>query len=304
MNQVYHSNGKLLLTGEYVVLDGAMALAIPTCYGQSMEVTSIDELKIYWKSIDHNGNVWFKEEFYIAKDGITLVEKSDHQNSNRLLQILNTVIKLNSDLLSKDHGFQIVTTLDFPNDWGLGTSSTLINNISQWAKIDPFSLLNRTFGGSGYDVAAAQLDVPFLYSISNNKPIIKEIHLTWGFCDQLFFIYLNKKQDSRDGIKKYRSQKKQFDHIISEINKITFKMAEHITLEDFKVLINDHELLISKLIDQPSIKDLLFSDYSGAIKSLGAWGGDFVLVTGNEQDLDYFRRKGFKTIIPFNKMIK
>ena len=31
-------------------------------------------------------------------------------------------------------GFSIVTKLDFPNNWGLGTSSTLINNVSK--KID------------------------------------------------------------------------------------------------------------------------------------------------------------------------
>ena len=36
--QTFYSNGKLLITGEYVVLDGAKALALPTKFGQSLVV--------------------------------------------------------------------------------------------------------------------------------------------------------------------------------------------------------------------------------------------------------------------------
>ena len=36
--QTFYSNGKLLITGEYVVLDGAKALALPTKFGQSLLV--------------------------------------------------------------------------------------------------------------------------------------------------------------------------------------------------------------------------------------------------------------------------
>ena len=36
------------------------------------------------------------------------------------------------------------------------------------------------------------------------------------------------------------------------------------------------------------IKENAFSDYFGQVKSLGAWGGDFVLVTGNEDTPSIF----------------
>ena len=49
--KTYQSNGKLLLTGEYVVLDGALSLAVPTKFGQSMHVENIDQPKIIWKSL-------------------------------------------------------------------------------------------------------------------------------------------------------------------------------------------------------------------------------------------------------------
>ena len=44
--KVFYSHGKLLLTGEYVVLDGAKALAIPTNKGQYLTVKPIDEPKV------------------------------------------------------------------------------------------------------------------------------------------------------------------------------------------------------------------------------------------------------------------
>ena len=42
-SQSFYAHGKLLITSEYLVLDGAEALALPTVYGQSLEVETIDE---------------------------------------------------------------------------------------------------------------------------------------------------------------------------------------------------------------------------------------------------------------------
>ena len=36
MKQTFYSNGKLLITGEYLVLDGAKAFALPTKFGQNL----------------------------------------------------------------------------------------------------------------------------------------------------------------------------------------------------------------------------------------------------------------------------
>ena len=52
-----------MLTGEYAVLDGALSLALPTKYGQSLLVNEIGEYKLIWKSLDENGSVWFETEF-------------------------------------------------------------------------------------------------------------------------------------------------------------------------------------------------------------------------------------------------
>ncbi|PIZ07449.1 MAG: GHMP kinase, partial [Flavobacteriaceae bacterium CG_4_10_14_0_8_um_filter_34_31] len=49
MKTTFYGNGKLLLTSEYLVLDGAKALAIPTKYGQYLEVEKLSEKVLLWK---------------------------------------------------------------------------------------------------------------------------------------------------------------------------------------------------------------------------------------------------------------
>lgn len=297
--QKFHSNGKLLLTGEYVVLDGATALAIPTRYGQSLAVSASKKRGIHWKSFDEIGTLWFEDCFNLKN-----FESENQQSglSQTLSKILMEAKRLNPDFLANNDGILVETKLDFPRNWGLGTSSTLINNIAQWAKVNGFELLANSFGGSGYDIAAAQSDAPILYNLKNGVPEFIKTTLPWDFTESLFFVYLNQKQDSKKGIARYRKTsvpKKTLDEI-SEISSALLKCR---TLSSFENLLEKHEALISETIKLPTIKEQLFSDYPGTIKSLGAWGGDFVLVTGNVSDMDYFRKKGFGTVIPFDEMI-
>ena len=306
MAQEFYSNGKLLLTGEYVVLDGGKALAIPTDYGQSLSVDQIEESKIIWESLDENGKVWFETNFLLVE--IATPQKNEvHNNSEitkRILQILSVAKQINPDFLNSNSGFKITTKLDFPRNWGLGSSSTLINNIASWAKVDAYELLAKTFKGSGFDIAAAQHNNPFSYSILNNEREIKELKLPWNFIDELFFVHLNKKQNSREGIAQYYSQQGKKSELISEISDITSAIIDCKTLSEFEDLMTHHEQLISRVINQKPVKQLLFQDFRGTIKSLGAWGGDFVLATGNKMDWEYFKKKGFETIIPFADMLK
>ena len=49
----FYSHGKLLLSAEYAVLNGVKALALPTKLGQSLEVKTIEQPEIRWKSFDN-----------------------------------------------------------------------------------------------------------------------------------------------------------------------------------------------------------------------------------------------------------
>ncbi|TGV03108.1 GYDIA family GHMP kinase [Flavivirga rizhaonensis] len=299
----YYSNGKLLLTGEYAVLDGALSLAVPTKHGQSLKIEVIDDPKLVWKSLDENKTVWFETTFEIANNGIFHAVRNDNDVSKRLIQILSAAKQLNLGFLHTNKGFKITTKLDFPRHWGLGTSSTLINNIAAWADIDAYKLLETTFGGSGYDIACAQYNTPITYQLENAKPIVKSIDFNPSFKDHLYFVYLNKKQNSREGITHYRANKSHLKTSIEDINNITFQMIATDALEDFETLITLHEAIISKLTKQKVIKSLFFDDFKGSIKSLGAWGGDFILATSKDNPTSYFNQKGFDTVIPYRDMV-
>lgn len=296
----FHSNGKLLLTGEYVVLCGASALAIPTAYGQSLKIEFSEIKELHWESYDENSAIWFSDIFDLKS---LKSKNAENPISRTLSNILLEARSLNPEFLLNDTGLHVTTTLDFPRNWGLGTSSTLINNIAQWANVDAFQLLKNSFGGSGYDIAAAQNDTPIVYRLNNEIPEINKAHLPWGFTDSIFFVYLNQKQDSKQGISRFKK---------APVNKETIKRISEITntllvcrsLEEFESLMNKHEQIISDIINLPTVKSKLFSDFSGTVKSLGAWGGDFVLATGNKTEMEYFREKGFKKIVSFADMIK
>jgi len=307
--QTFYSNGKLLITGEYVVLDGALSLAVPTKHGQILKVKPITSKQIIWKSLDDKGKVWFEDEFYFENKKLT-PKQTNHPISEKLSKILNIAKHLNTDFLKENHGFEVETKLSFPKNWGLGSSSTLINNIADWATVDAYKLLELTFGGSGYDIACAQNDSVITYQIikasdnaKNDSRTISKVDFNPNFNDCLYFIHLNRKQNSREGIEHYKKYRSNITNEVSEINDITSKIIDCNQLNEFETLIEQHEAIISKIIKIEPIKNQLFKDFNGSIKSLGAWGGDFVLATSIKDPTEYFKNKGFETIIPFDKMI-
>lgn len=308
MNKHY-SNGKLLLTGEYVVLDGATSLAVPTKFGQDLVVTSIQEPQLVWGSFTNTGECWFEAVFDLPKLRLkNATFNSDKEGSSEFIaetlhKILSEARKLNPDFLQTDKGFIVKTNLTFPQNWGLGSSSTLINNIATWAKVDGYKLLWNAFSGSGYDIACAQNDVPIFYQLKNKQPIVKQVDFNPSFKNELFFVHLNKKQNSRDGIAQYRKNNQHIHQEIKEISNLSAEFIKTNSTADLEKIIEEHENIISSIIKLNPVKKTLFSDYFGSVKSLGAWGGDFVLATGNEDTPTYFKQKGFETILPYSKMI-
>ncbi|MCL5130185.1 GYDIA family GHMP kinase [Algibacter sp. L4_22] len=297
----FFSNGKLLISGEYVVLDEAVSLAVPTKYGQSLIVENIGEPKIIWQSLDEKGIIWFETEFKLKEDEI--LNSNDDEISKRLLQILNTAKKLNPDFLKDGLAYKVTTKLDFPKNWGLGTSSTLINNVANWAQTDAYVLLEETFGGSGYDIACAQNNSAITYKLNGDLKEVLPVKFNPKFKEDLYFVHLNKKQNSRDGIKHYCEHKGDLLASIKEVNRISQEMIDCVSLEAFQKLMETHEAIIAEITKQTPVKEKLFSDFKGAIKSLGAWGGDFVLAASNQNPVAYFKAKGFDTVIPYQDMV-
>ncbi|WP_417602308.1 GYDIA family GHMP kinase [Owenweeksia hongkongensis] len=289
----YYAHGKLLLSGEYLVLKGARALAIPTRYGQSLSFSAGGET-IHWRSFDFENKLWFEAIF---GKNLDIINTSDTESAQFLQGILLNAVELKKQSLPCG---KVEMHLEFPRNWGLGSSSTLTHLIAQWLEIDPYKLFFSTQNGSGYDIACSTSATPLVYTLKDGVPQTETVDLPPAF-EGAFFIHLNKKQNSRPAVTNFL-KKDIADNLISSISDITDKMISVQHEEGLKQLMDHHEEIMSNILQTPTVKESLFNDFNGSIKSLGAWGGDFVMAIG-ENAPEYFKAKGFETIIPFSKMI-
>jgi len=300
----FYSNGKLLLSAEYLVVDGAQALAVPTDKGQSLTVNKIEGMPILsWNSWTFDKQCWLEISFSLPE--LNIISTSDKEKANWLKKLLRAARELNTSFLNETIAIDVNTQLEFPRDWGLGSSSTLINNVAQWANVNPFILHFKVSNGSGYDIACAKEDSPIVYSTKHEIQTINPIQLEKNFFDRVFFVHLNKKQNSFDAVRSYNDIKKgiEIQDCIESLNQITNKFIQADTLKGWEEAMNEHENLISNILEQETIKEKLFPMYPHSIKSLGAWGGDFIMVSGSIEDSNYFIERGYNTVIFFDQMI-
>ncbi len=304
MKKTFYSNGKLLITGEYLVLNGAKALALPTKFGQSFHVSSLVEQKIIWKSLDFDKSIWFETELTFEDIILQKDFEEEHPIKHTLVEILHQANLQNPKFLASETGYKIETELTFPRNWGLGTSSTLINNIAQWLQIDAFELLRKSFGGSGYDIACAQHNSAITYQLNEEEnPIVEVVNFNPNFTENIYFVYLNKKQNSRHAIQNYMNKQQFLTKKTATISEITNRMVLSPNLETTIDLLEHHEIILSDILELETVKERLFPNFKGTIKSLGAWGGDFVMVLSKENPIPYFISKGYKTILTYEEMI-
>jgi mevalonate kinase len=294
-----YSSGKVLLTGEYVILDGALSLASPTKFGQHLKLEENQSNLINWKSMNYDGKIWF--ECTIKNENLEIKSTSSKRVSNTLIRIINLIREYSPSFL-KNQGSDISTNLTFDKNWGLGSSSTLISNLATLSGVDPYILNNKIFKGSSYDIACANSISPIVFQLREGVRIIDEVSFKPPFHEKIYFIYLNKKQSSISEIENYNN-KKVSESTINEISNITSMILQCNSIEAYDKLIESHELIISKLISKPTIKETLFKDFNGSIKSLGAWGGDMIMATSHSDPNRYFKEKGYSTIFKYEELL-
>ena len=297
----YYSHGKFLLTGEYLVLKGALALAIPVRLGQSMVVETVHTPSLQWNAYKPDGP-WLSATF--SPDHLDVIDTDDPSKALKLSRILTAVRELNPSVFKP--GLRFETHLGFNPEWGLGSSSTLISNLAQWAEVDPYQLLKKTVGGSGYDVACATASTPIFYRLDNEMPQISPVAFDPPFAEQLFFVYQGKKQHSAKEVADFhaRIQQNDFSGDIEVVSDISRALPDVTTLDEFQRLIDRHEAIIGHCLDRQPVKQQ-FPDFEGSLKSLGAWGGDFLLAATEwplEKVKEYFYSKGLDTIFKYQEL--
>ena len=134
------------------------------------------------------------------------------------------------------------------------------------------------------------------------KELYKKLNLIPHLKNNLYFVYLNKKQNSSKEILRY-SNIKISSSDIDKVTSISKQMIVTKSQQEFNVLLDHHEEILSSVLKRDTIKTELFSDFEGSIKSLGAWGGDFILSSSKSNPSDYFTSKGFSRVINYSDMV-
>lgn len=306
MVNTYYANGKLLLSGEYLVLHGSSALVLPLKIGQLMKVTPVGYSKkatISWQANVLNES-WFSAEINIQN--WTVNTTTHEETANRVIRLLQEAGKLNHLLFNPGTGYDILTETGFNMDWGFGSSSALTANIAQWAMVDPFDLHFRTSAGSGADIAAAISSGPLLYRLIEDKPVYSRVNFNPTFYRHLWLVYLGHKQSTSQSLDDFRIKVSVLKKHIDDMDRLTHDMIQAESLKSFMILIHEHEDLLSRLMHIMPVKESLFRDFPGEIKSLGAWGGDFILAASEEKEdviRDYFGRKDMTPVLSFDKIV-
>lgn len=301
----FYSHGKLLITGEYLVLKGAKALAAPVRFGQKMTVSeNILNAFLIWESYEYD-RLWFRAEIDTAS--YKIVETTDNEVAGRLLAMLLGAEKLNPGFIQSKKGKKVNISADFDLSWGLGSSSSLIADIAAWAKVEPYRLHRLVSNGSGYDVVCANEKGPVFFTLNSKESYLtSQADFNPAFADQIFFIYLGKKQDSQQSVKAFLDKTNSLEKEIVTVSDLSERITSAQTISEFEDCIGQHEQLLSSVLNEKTLKASRFSDLKGQIKSLGAWGGDFAMMTWYDSVAElkkYLETKKINTFFSFKEII-
>ncbi len=287
-----------------MILHGAKALALPLKLGQSLRLLPSGDKEILRWNATRNDQTWFECEISLAKPDIHSC--SDIDTAENLLNMLRKILELNPVFSEQLAAFDVQTELEFNPAFGFGSSSTLTYLLAQWANIDAMQYHFLLSKGSGYDVACAGADAPIIYELLDDMPVIETVEFRPPFADNLWFVYLGRKQETSRSVASFLNNYKVNKEDIAFFSGLTCEFVNADSLETFMDLMQKHEKYLASLLDEQPLGEKRFSDLEGRVKSLGAWGGDFALFATpwNEERLEkYLSQKGITHYFNYNELV-
>jgi len=299
----FQAHGKLLLSAEYIVMHGATALAVPLKKGQSLEIKHTESNLIFsWKAY-FNNKLWFEADYDSAT--LKILDTSDRDMALGLKNLLEACIELMPSFQESLFRKDATTRLDFSPDYGFGSSSTLISLLAEWAEVNPLDLHFMVSEGSGYDVACALADGPISYKLRDTLPQYRHIPFRPSFHENIWFAWLGRKQATEKHLREVAPRIKPGFETIYKFSELTRAMIEARTLDEFRKVMDAHEDELSKILGMEKISSS-FRSLPGSMKSLGAWGGDFVMIA-TEADREtlrkYLEENGIQILYSYKELV-
>lgn len=295
----FFSPGKLLLTGEYFVLHGAKALAVPTLQGQYLSVSPASETHLLeWEFQDHLAQTLFKKKWNWSAIKLSFNEADQ---DDYVLELLKAIHHRGLDL----SGNKLVFRVNYPQAWGLGSSAAMLANMAKWTQLNPLDLFFESQSGSGYDVACSFEAHPILYQLLEKGPAWEPIQFQPAFADRLWLVYFGQKQSSAQEVKRFLKRNPPNTHSVNEMSRLSLSIATENQLSKFQELLLQHEEKVGRAIGQTPVQQRFFKDFQGVVKSLGAWGGDFMLAVSDSDASPqaYFENKGFPQVFSWKQLV-
>lgn len=300
---IFRAHGKLLLSAEYMVMHGSEALAIPLNKGQLLQISRTpDRDRFTWRAFEDEQE-WFSVTLHPGS--MQIIETSDRETASQLMILFEACIELQPAFQKELFFKEALTTLQFSREYGFGSSSTLIALMAEWAEVNPLDLHFMVSDGSGYDVACALADGPILYKLRDQSPHYRHIPFHPDFSDQLYFAWQGRKQPTASHLESISGTFMPGYEQIHYFSQLTTEMVESTTLEGFRKVMEEHEKVLSDILGMEPVSKEFF-DLPGSVKSLGAWGGDFIMIASDAPEkevVSYLEQKGIKMWYHYNDLV-
>jgi mevalonate kinase len=300
-----------MLCGEYAVTIGVEALALPVSLGQWMYVWEFDSPgggdRLIWEAKEKDGSTWLNESFALPLETMEAeTEKSSERDRSR--EVLHSMLSMVAEGFWKTgKSYRIETQLEFDRSSGLGSSSTMVANFARFAGLDAQKVQQKVLGGSGYDVAVAELGKGLVFWKNAEVANWDAWKLSADLTSKWKIVFLGKKQNSRNALADVKGKLMEIekdDFLMHQLQQVcaAVKMANQVPMLEAGLEMWQAILAMSLGLETPYQHFKFQPTKGGLCKWLGAWGGDMLLINDVFEESEREALKKYK-IVDWNQLV-
>lgn len=300
-----------MLCGEYAVIIGVEALALPVSLGQWMYVWEFDSPgggdRLIWEAKEKDGSTWLNESFALPLETMEAeTEKSSERDRSR--EVLHSMLSMVAEGFWKTgKSYRIETQLEFDRSSGLGSSSTMVANFARFAGLDAQKVQQKVLCGSGYDVAVAELGKGLAFWKNAEVANWDAWKLSADLTSKWKIVFLGKKQNSRNALADVKGKLMEIekdDFLMHQLQQVcaAVKMANQVPMLEAGLEMWQAILAMSLGLETPYQHFKFQPTKGGLCKWLGAWGGDMLLINDVFEESEREALKKYK-IVDWNQLV-